>query len=152
MLYDRLTRTVGQAVKQSQTLLFPVQCHFSAADGELFGELLPDMKEYGFEIAAMGGCTFVVSATPAGLKEGDMQELFDRMLMEYKGATLQKHASRSQSLCASLARQMAIKSGQQLTQEEMQQLVADLFACPMAEISPSGKRIITIVKPEELLK
>ena len=152
VLYDRLTRTVGQAVKQSQTLLFPVQCHFSAADGELFGELLPDLKEYGFEIAAMGGCTFVVSATPAGLKEGDMQELFDRMLMEYKGATLQKHASRSQSLCASLARQMAIKPGRQLTQEEMQQLVSDLFACPLAEMSPSGKKTITIVKPEELLK
>ncbi|MCR5589543.1 MAG: DNA mismatch repair endonuclease MutL [Bacteroidales bacterium] len=152
VLYDRLTSTVGQAVKQSQTLLFPVQCHFSAADGELFGELLPDLKEYGFEIAAMGGCTFVVSATPAGLKEGDMQELFDRMLMEYKGATLQKHASRSQSLCASLSRQMAIKPGRQLTQEEMQQLVSDLFACPLAEMSPSGKKTITIVKPEELLK
>ena len=81
-----------------------------------------------------------------------MQEFFDRMLMEYKGATLQKHVSRSQSLCASLARQMAIKPGRQLTQEEMQQLVSDLFACPMAEMSPSGKRIITIVKPEEILK
>ena len=34
----------------------------------------------------------------------------------------------------------------------VQQLVADLFACPMAEMSPSGKRTITIVKPEELLK
>jgi hypothetical protein len=34
----------------------------------------------------------------------------------------------------------------------MQQLVADLFACPMAETAPSGKKIITIVKPEELLK
>ena len=39
-----------------------------------------------------------------------------------------------------------------LSQEEMQQLVADLFACPMAETAPSGKKIITIVKPEELLK
>lgn len=152
IIYDKLTQSSNQATKQSQTLLFPIQCHFSAADAELFGELLPDLKEYGFEIAAMGGCTFVVSATPADTKEGDMQELFDRMLMEYKGSAMQKHSSRSKSLCASLARQMAIKSGQQLTQEEMQQLVADLFACPMAEISPSGKRIITIVKPEELLK
>ena len=46
---------------------------------------------------------------------------------------------------------MAVKPGKVLTQEEMQQLVAELFACPLAEMSPSGKRTITIVKPEELL-
>ena len=150
VLYERLM--AAQTAASAQTLLFPVQCSFSAADAELFGELLPDLRGYGFEIAAMGGCTFVVTATPTGVKEGDMQELFNQMLMEYKGASMQKHSSRSQSLCASLARQMAIKAGQQLTQEEMQQLVADLFACPMAEMSPSGKKTITIVKPEEILK
>ena len=150
VLYDRLM--AAQTAASAQMLLFPVQCSFSAADAELFGELLPDLRGYGFEIAAMGGCTFVVTATPTGVKESDMQELFNQMLMEYKGASMQKHSSRSQSLCASLARQMAIKAGQQLTQEEMQQLVADLFACPMAEMSPSGKKTITIVKPEEILK
>ena len=150
VLYDRLM--AAQTAASAQMLLFPVQCSFSAADAELFGELLPDLRGYGFEIAAIGGCTFVVTATPTGVKESDMQELFNQMLMEYKGASMQKHSSRSQSLCASLARQMAIKAGQQLTQEEMQQLVADLFACPMAEMSPSGKKTITIVKPEEILK
>ena len=140
-----------QAAIGSQTLLFPVQCRFSAADAELFNELIPDLKGYGFVIDAMGGCTFVVSATPAGVNESAIQELFDQMLTDHKGASMQKHVSRSQCLCASLARQMAIKPGQQLTQEEMQQLVAELFACPLAEMSPSGKRTITIVKPEELL-
>ena len=150
VLYDRLM--AAQTAASAQMLLFPVQCSFSAADAELFGELLPDLRGYGFEIAAMGGCTFVVTATPTGVKEGDMQELFNQMLMDYKEASMQKHSMRNQSLCASLARQMAIKAGQQLTQEEMQQLVADLFACPMAEMSPSGKKTITIVKPEEILK
>ena len=64
---------------------------------------------------------------------------------------MQKFSHRDESLCSSLARQMAVRAGTPLRQEQMQQLVADLFACPMAEISPSGKKIITIVKPEELL-
>lgn len=150
ILYDKFMGS-QQAAIGSQTLLFPVQCRFSAADAELFNELIPDLKGYGFVIDAMGGCTFVVSATPAGVNESAIQELFDQMLTDHKGAAMQKHVSRSQCLCASLARQMAIKPGQQLTQEEMQQLVAELFACPLAEMSPSGKRTITIVKPEELL-
>ncbi len=152
IIYDRLTQSHNNTLTQSQTLLFPVNCQFSAADAELLGELLPDLKEYGFEIAAAGQCTFVVTATPAELGDSDLQALLDQMLSEYKGSTMQKYSNRTATLCASMAHQMAIRKGQQLTQDEMQRLIADLFACPMAELSPSGKRIITIVNPEELLK
>ena len=151
VLYDRLTRC-GGGQPSSQTLMFPLQCRFSAADAEMLGELLPDLKQYGFDLSPLNQTTFVVSATPADLKEGDLQALLDQLLSDYKGSTMQKFSHRSESLCLSLARQMAVKSGTILSQEEMQQLMADLFACPMAELSPSGKRIITIVKPEELLK
>lgn len=151
VLYDRLTRCSG-GQPSSQTLMFPLQCRFSAADAEMLGELLPDLKQYGFDLSPLNQTTFVVSATPADLKEGDLQALLDQMLTDYKGSTMQKFSHRSESLCLSLARQMAVKAGTILSQEEMQQLMADLFACPMAEMSPSGKRIITIVKPEELLK
>ena len=152
ILFDRLTQSSNQAIAHSQTLLFPVNCQFSAADAELFGELLPDLRTYGFAVESLGQSTFVVTATPADLKEGDLQACFDQMLADYKGSVMQKFSNRSQSLCASLARQMAIKPGKALTQEEMQQLVADLFACPMADTAPNGKKIISIVKPEELLK
>ena len=113
--------------------------------------MLPDLRSYGFAVESLSQCTFVVTATPADLKEDDLQACFDQMLADYKGATMQKFCNRSQSLCASLAHQMAIKPGKVLSQEEMQQLVADLFACPMADTAPNGKKIITIVKPEELL-
>ncbi len=151
VLYHHLIQSDG-GKPISQTLLFPLQCHFSAADAEMLGELMPDLKVYGFEMSAMNQTTFVVTATPANLKDEDLQALFDQLLQDYKGATMQKYNKRSESLCLSLARQMAVKAGTVLSQEEMQQLVADLFACPMADTSPSGKRIITIIKPEELLK
>lgn len=152
VLYDRLTQSHNHAATQSQTLLFPVNCTFSAADAEMLGELLHDLKDYGFELSPLNQTTFVVTATPADLKEADLQPFFDQLLSDYKSATLQKFNNRTHSLCASLARQMAVRTGTILSQEQMQQLVADLFACPMADTSPSGKKIITIVKPEELLK
>ena len=151
VLYHRLlnARTTKAA---SQTLMFPLQCRFSAADAEMLTELMPDLKDYGFEMSDLNQTTFVVTATPADLKDEDLQALLDQMLQDYKGATMQKYTKRAESLCLSLARQMAVRAGTVLSQEEMQQLVADLFACPMAEVSPSGKRIITIVNPEDLLK
>ena len=152
ILFDKLTQSSNNAITHSQTLLFPVNCQFSPADADLFNEMLPDLRSYGFAVEPLSQCTFVVTATPADLKEGDLQACFDQMLTDYKGATMQRFCNRSQSLCASLARQMAIKPGKALTQEEMQQLVADLFACPMTDTAPSGKKIITVIKPEELLK
>ena len=152
IIYDRLTQSRNNAKTHSQTLLFPVTCRFSAADADMLSELMPDLTAYGFEIAAAGQCTFVVTATPAELKDCDLQPLLDQMLSDYKGSVMQKYSNRTQNLCAALARQMAVKEGKELTQEEMQHLIADLFACPMAEVSPSGKKIITIIKPEELLK
>ena len=152
VLYDRLIQRGSQALKQCQTLLFPVNCTFTAADAELMEELLPELKSYGFDISALSRTTFVVSATPASLKDSELQSFFEQLLSDYKGSTMQKYSSRSQGLCLSLARQMAVKSGTVLEQEEMHQLVADLFACPMAEMSPTGKRIITIVKPEEIMR
>lgn len=151
ILFDRMCKNTSES-SDRQTLMFPIQCQFSPADAELIAELLPELKRYGFEISPMGQCTFVVSATPSGMEDSQLQSLLDQLLCDYKGSTMQKYSRRDDSLCASLARQLSVKEGVQLSQSEMQQLVADLFACPMAEMSPSGKRIITIVKPEELLK
>ena len=152
ILFDRLTPRPDLRAPTSQTLLFPVNCQFSAADAELMAELLPDLCDYGFALEAVGQTTFVATATPPDVKEADLQPFFEQMLADYKASTLQRHADRSQSLCASLARQMAVRASTALSQEEMQQLVADLFACPMADTAPGGKRISTIVNPEELLK
>ena len=152
ILFDRLSAASQRATPDSQTLLFPVNCTFSVADAELLGELLPDLRQYGFGIEPMNQTTLVVTATPADVAESDLQGLLEQMLADYKGSTMQKFSNRNQTLCVSLARQMAVRHGKTLCQEEMQLLLADLFACPMADISPTGKRIITIVKPEELLK
>ena len=152
IIYDRLITQGDTLPPASQTLLFPVNCTFSAADAEMLGELMPDLKAYGFEMTPMGQTAFVVTATPVSLKEADLQALLEQLLTDYKGSTMQKYSRRDESLCRSLARQMAVRAGTVLGQEQMQQMVADLFACPMADTSPSGKRIITIVKPEELLK
>ncbi|MBO4599719.1 MAG: DNA mismatch repair endonuclease MutL [Bacteroidales bacterium] len=150
VIFDRLIGRETNAA--AQQLLFPVNCQFSPADAEIFSEIIPDLQKQGFEIGSIGQTTFVVSATPAEIKEGELQPLFDSMLVEYKGSMLQKFADRRQCLCRSLARQMSVKAGTPLGQTEMQQLVADLFCCAMPHVSPSGKKTMAIIPPEKLLQ
>lgn len=149
ILFERLE--AQHTCAAAQQLLFPVSCTFSPADSDIFSELLPDLQQHGFCIAPLGSSTFVVSATPPDVKDGELQQIFDQMLMEYKSSMLQKFSDRTQCLCRSLARQLAIKAGTPLQQAEMQQLVADLFCCKAPAVSPSGKKTMVILKPETML-
>lgn len=150
VLYERLSNRHHNA--NAQQLLFPVNCQFSPADADILNELLPDLKVYGFEIGSIGQTTFVVTATPPDVKDGDLQQIFDQMIVEIKGNMINKFADRSQCLCRSLARHTCVKSGTPLQQAEMQQIIADLFCCQMPSMSPSGKKTMVIVQPENLLK
>ena len=149
ILFDRLSSRKSPV--HSQQLLFPVNCQFTPADADVFNELIPDLKEYGFEIGSIGQTTFVVTATPTDVKESELQSFFDQILVDYKGSMLQKFNNRTQCLCRSLAHQMAVKRGTVLQQAEMQQLIADLFCCQVPTLSPSGKKTMVILSPEQLL-
>lgn len=148
ILYERLM--LRNRNKDAQQLLFPVSCSFTAADAEIFSELLPDIVKYGFVINELGKSTFVVSAIPTDMNDNELQQLFDQMISEYKGSLMQKFNDREQCLCRSLAHQTAIKPGKVLLQEEMQQIVADLFSCQVPEMSPSGKRILKVLTETDL--
>lgn len=149
VLYERL---IGRASSQSsQQLIFPVNCQFSPADADLFNELIPDLHQQGFEIGHLGQTTFVVTATPADFNDSELQQFFDQMIVDYKGSMLQKFNDRRQCLCRSLARQMAVRAGKTLQQAEMQQIIADLFCCQTPSISPSGKKTMRIIPPDQLI-
>ena len=55
-----------------------------------------------------------------------------------------------QSLALSLARYAAIPQGQVLHNEEMENLVNELFACSNVNYTPDGKNILCILKQQEI--
>jgi DNA mismatch repair protein MutL len=55
-------------------------------------------------------------------------------------------------LALALAKNIGIKHGKQLTNEEMNSLIDLLFACSNPNYSATGKPIFQIIKIEELTK
>ncbi|MBQ6955110.1 MAG: DNA mismatch repair endonuclease MutL [Bacteroidales bacterium] len=149
ILYERLLaqRARGGVAQQ---LLFPVNCRFNAADSEMLGELLPDLKLLGFVVEPLSQNTFVVTATPSGVSADELQMLLEQTISEYKNNMMQRFSERDKSICASLARQMSVRQGTTLKAEEMQQLIADLFSCQAPNISPSGRRTMFIVSDNDI--
>ena len=112
--------------------------------------MLPEMRQFGFIIDPLGQNTFVVTATPPDIDADDLQQLIERTIAEYKNSMLQKYSEQDQSICISLARQMAVHAGMALKTEEMQQLIADLFSCQAPNISPSGHRTMFILSEQDI--
>ncbi len=149
ILYERYLNKTG-ANTSSQLLMFPHNCSFSAADSEILSELIPEMKNIGFEINALGKNSFVVSAIPADMQESETEPTVEQMIADYKCNLMQKNATKNETVALAMARRLSTKNGKSLQQEEMQHIIAELFTCSVPDISPSGKKIMTIMNENDL--
>ena len=60
--------------------------------------------------------------------------------------------SKNENLARSMAKSAAMKAGKSLTEDEMTQLIDELFACEMPYTSPTGKKCFLTFELKDLEK
>lgn len=152
VLYEKYLREMENNIESSasQQELFPQHITLGANDASLLKEIMPDLEKIGFRIQQMNPATFIINGTPADSKNNDAVALLEKILDMYKTNIVDLKLDKKLNLARSLASQLAIKSGQSLNPIEMQDLIDRLFACAVAEVSPDGKKIYTILNVNEL--
>ena len=152
VLYEKYLREMENNIESSasQQELFPQHITLGANDASLLKEIMPDLEKIGFRIQQMNPTTFIINGTPADSKNNDAVALLEKILDMYKTNIVDLKLDKKLNLARSLATQLAIKSGQSLNPIEMQDLIDRLFACAVAEVSPDGKKIYTILNVNEL--
>ena len=152
VLYEKYLREMENHIESSasQQELFPQHITLGANDASLLKEIMPDLEKIGFRIQQMNATTFIINGTPADSKNNDAVALLEKILDMYKTNIVDLKLDKKLNLARSLATQLAIKSGQSLNPIEMQDLIDRLFACAVAEVSPDGKKIYTILNVNEL--
>ena len=152
VLYEKYLREMENNIESSasQQELFPQHITLGANDASLLKEIMPELEKIGFRIQQMNATTFVINGTPADSKNNDAVTLLEKILDMYKTNIVDLKLDKKLNLARSLASQLAIKSGQSLNPIEMQDLIDRLFACAVAEVSPDGKKIYTILNVNEL--
>lgn len=152
VLYERyITASKGKAIA-SQRSLFPLTVPLSAADAVLLQDLLPDLKQLGYDLELFGKDTFVIQGTPADVDSGNEKLAIEQMLEQFKHFNSDVKFSRREKLIRSLAWQHAVKPGRALTQQEMKTLANELFACSQHNITPSGNPTYISFKADYLEK
>jgi DNA mismatch repair protein MutL len=150
ILYERILDSFEKHKSVTQQELFPKTIELNAADFALVKELQTEIKEIGFDIREFGKSTFVIHGVPADTVNYESTALLEGLIENYKQNLQELKSNKRENLARSMARNMSIKSGKALTQEEMNNLIDELFACKMPYSTPSGKPTITTFSIDEL--
>lgn len=136
--YEKYSASSHQGHHRSQKKLFPVTVELTVADAVLLNEMLSDLETIGYLIEPFGNHSFVIQGAPADVAQGNEKHSLELLLEQYKHFNSDVKFSRREKLVRCMARQQAIKAGQSLTQQEMQQLVEDLLKCTTPNVTPTG--------------
>lgn len=150
VLYERYLEQIQQQTSHSQKVLFPEVLQFPISDEVILEKLLPEMSKMGFELDNLGGGSYAVNAIPTGLDGVNPLHLVQDMVFSAKEKGVKALDEVHQSLALTLARNAAIPQGQVLSNEEMETLVNDLFACSNVNYTPDGKNVLCILKQQEI--
>ena len=150
ILYEKYLKEMKLNVEASQQELFPQHISLNINDASLLKEIRPELEKVGFRLEMLNQTTFIINGTPVDSKGSDVVALIEKILESYKTNLTENQLDKKLNLARSMASQMAVKAGQTLNSVEMQDLVDRLFGCAVAEVSPSGKKIFTIINAEEL--
>jgi DNA mismatch repair protein MutL len=148
ILYEKFTQAMHGQPLAVQRLLFPIPVEFSAPDAALLEAMIPDLLQLGFQLEPFGKQTYVIQGTPADLKSGQEKQHIEQLLERVKHFSADLKLDQRERILRSLAQQQSTKPGQSLTQEEMQSLTAELFACLISSTSPSGKPALRQITSE----
>lgn len=150
VLYERFLQQLQTHSGVSQQSLFPQSVTLNSADFELLRELLPDVRNLGFDIREFGKNTVVVEGIPADLNNVGEEKLLEQLLEGFKNNLAILKLDKRDNLARSLARNAAIKAGTRMSLEEMNLLIDQLFACQMPNVALNGKPVISTFTLAEL--
>jgi len=149
VLYEKFQKASIQP-HATQKSLFPVVLELSVSDAILLEEIIEDLALIGYEIEPFGQNSFIIQGIPADVISGNEKNAIELLLEQFKHFSGDIKFSKREKLIRCMARQMAIKAGQSLTQKEMHGLIESLIECETPNITASGAPTYIEFKEEYL--
>ena len=152
--YERYLQQLENHAAATQQMLFPESVRFSPAESVILQQILPSLTAIGFDLSDLGGNSFAINGIPAGLEGINPVSLLQQIVADVTASDISsidnKLSSINQNIALSLAQSVAVPYGQVLSNDEMEQLVNELFACPNVNYTPNGKPILAILPQLEI--
>lgn len=152
IVYEHYLHSHNDTRLPSQQLLFPEQLELSANDFTLMKDLLEEFRSLGFDIEIFGKNSMVINGVPPDMQDFSIRETVEGILETYKLNTIDARVEKRDNLCRAIARNVAVKSGKNLGEEEMKLLLSHLFQCENPLYTAAGKVVMMDVDYQEIEK
>jgi DNA mismatch repair protein MutL len=152
VLYEQLMAEHDQQAVVSQELLEPLTLDLDPLLVGVLAEQLPLLNQLGFGLEPFGGNSFLIRALPAILVVPDVRAAVVDILEMLRQGDDPLAARAEERLVATICKRAAIKAGQTLTHDEMQELVRQLEQCQSPRTCPHGRPTILHFSVEQLEK
>lgn len=149
ILYERFTKNIRTGISVSEQLLFPLEFEFSPTEVLSIISLSSVLETAGFLFETEGNKVRVLGL-PTLVKESQALEILKDLIADNMEDIPEENFSQEDILAKNLAKTLSIRSGQSLSSEEQEQLIADLFSCKECNVSPFGKKIFTELSINEI--
>ncbi|WP_298555274.1 DNA mismatch repair endonuclease MutL [uncultured Algibacter sp.] len=152
ILYEDFLNNLTIKEAASQQLLFPLQLHFSPQDITIINQLKVDLEHTGFVFSSVKEELVEITGVPVGVPESEVSIILEQLISDVENEVPESHFSASDLLAKSMAKSLAIKTGQSLQKDEQEHLVNKLFACKEPNVSPTNRTTFVTMSVDELDK
>ena len=152
VLYERFLKniTVDEAI--SQQLLFPLQLNFSKTDIEVLKNIKEGLTTVGFLFSKIEGEEVCITGVPPIVSESEVGMVLDQLISDFQMQVVEDSFSQTDVLSKTLAKTLAVKTGEVLNNASQLALVNDLFACKESRWSPFNKPVYVTITENDIDK
>ena len=152
VLYEEFLTNMTVKQASSQQLLFPLNLFFSIKEMKLIAELQLSLKNTGFVFEATNIDNIVLSGIPINVTESEISLLLEQLLSDLQDGIPDTSFSQNDTIAKSMAKSLAVKTGNFLTEMAQENLINNLFACKEPNVSPFQKPTFITLRVEDLDK
>jgi DNA mismatch repair protein MutL len=150
ILYDRILAQWAQKEVEVQGLLQPITIEFSPREEETLKASKEFLAEFGFAIEPFGNRSYLIRAIPALVARANIIEIISALLDSL--ASKESPNPWEEKIAQSLACHGAIRAGQQLSNEEMRELIKQLEQTKQPRTCPHGRPTMIHLNSHQLEK
>ncbi len=152
ILYEEFLQQITIKEGISQQLLFPIGLQFDKEEIRVLETLKPQLEQTGFMFSKFEEDVIELQGVPTSVTNSQASFVLEQLIHDAQHELPDSHFSQTDMLAKSLAKSLAIRTGQQLTKEEQEHLVNKLFACKEPTTTPTNKPTFITMNVDDLDK
>ena len=150
ILYDRILAQWAQKEVEVQGLLHPITVEFSPREEETLRASKEFLAEFGFAIESFGNRSYLIRTMPALMARANIIQIISALLDSL--GSKESLNPWEEKIAQSLACHGAIRAGQQLSNEEMRELIKQLEQTKQPRACPHGRPTMIHLSAHQLEK